>query len=199
MTEKTRRRRNRKKPGPGTNQQPGQQQPANAAEFKKKKQEDVERKRSRRVELAADDNYQVVPRKSDETNEMIALMAKNDHLITLFRGRMGRPRFGIPDVTVLERLKRQQEIRDMLNEQNAALCKDMGFDYEAPKGYELDQKSDQKGSQPPKKASAQPPSKVAAPPKASQKNSQDKAEGSPASAEQLKGADGVEEQEQLAA
>lgn len=130
-------------------------------EFRAKKAADDLKKKERKLELAADDGYGVVPRKALETNDMIALMAKNDYLIKTFRERMALPRYNISMENVVALLKKQQEIRDELNKQNAALCAEMHMDYEAPKGYEI--KTDKPALLPVPKP--QPASKVAALPK----------------------------------
>jgi hypothetical protein len=114
-------------------------------EFRKKKADDAARKKARKMELAADDNYGLIPRRAGGTNDFIALLAKNDYFINQLMQKLPVARKHKIDVAdAMEVLADQQKIADAINIHNAAVCALLGMEYEPPRGYELKTKEPQK-------------------------------------------------------
>ena len=107
------------------------------------------------MELAAQDDYGVIPRKSLITNDLIAIGSKLDYGVSQLSQRMFAARRYKIDTNLANEISGDvQNCLDALNLVAEKVFRALGMEYDAPTGYELENskpKKDQKQQQPAQK------------------------------------------------
>ena len=91
-----------------------------------------------KIRKASQDTYEVISRRTDDTNDFIGILNSADNLVHQLRRRMERQENLTAEV-VSKYLKRYHAIRAQLNEFNIEVSALMGFDYVPPRGLNVAQ------------------------------------------------------------
>lgn len=95
-----------------------------------------EERKARRLELAQRDDAEVITRRAAETNDFIRLLSANDYIVNRLRNNLGR-RNGVPAVSAVLFLERNERLRQEMNALNAEMCQAMNIPYRPPRGYDI--------------------------------------------------------------
>lgn len=86
-----------------------------------------------KLRKASLDTYEVISRRTDDTNDFIGLLNSTDNLVLQLRRRMDREEKLTAEV-VSKHLKRYRAIREQLNEFNIEVSALLGYEYVPPRG-----------------------------------------------------------------
>lgn len=105
-----------------------------AREMAKKDREDKKKRYlNNKLRKASQDDYEVISRRTDDTNDFIGLLNSTDNLVHQMRRRMDRQENLTAEV-VSKYLKRYQAMRADLDQFNKEVSELLGFDYVSPRG-----------------------------------------------------------------